>query len=120
MSVGKLELVPKLAARIKRSAAAHAIGMSALDAWRVAHRAVELGTVESIRPRWGGGSSLGLSWLVNLTARRDDGETWELELPEHREELERLQARAEVELLLGSSSEGEEQQRLTEVYLRQL
>eukprot|EP00971_Amphidinium_carterae_P229323 4549436-Amphidinium_carterae.1 len=60
MSVGKLELVPQLAARIRRSAAATALEMNALEAWRLAHRAVELGTAEGARVRCGG-SSLGLN-----------------------------------------------------------
>eukprot|EP00971_Amphidinium_carterae_P037807 743340-Amphidinium_carterae.2 len=39
---------------------------------------------------------------------------------EHREELEQLQARGEVELVLGGSSNSAEDQRLTEVHLKQL
>eukprot|EP00971_Amphidinium_carterae_P007956 157550-Amphidinium_carterae.1 len=95
--------------------------MSALEAWRLAHRAVELGTAEGAQVRCGG-SSLGLSWLVNLTTLRDDGHAWDLQLQEHKRELEQLQASGEVELLLGSSlnNRGEEHHKLAEVYLKQL
>eukprot|EP00971_Amphidinium_carterae_P049932 984079-Amphidinium_carterae.1 len=99
--------------------AAAALEMSALSAWRLAHRAVELGTVEGAQIRCGG-SSLRLSWLVNLTILRDDGCHWDLQQSAHKRELEQLQAHGEVEILFGSSLSRSEGEKLTEVYLKQL
>eukprot|EP00971_Amphidinium_carterae_P307153 6104249-Amphidinium_carterae.3 len=55
MSAGKLELVPRLARIVKRSAAVRALEMSAEEAWQLAQCAVELGAAEPTQLRCGGG-----------------------------------------------------------------
>ena len=109
MSAGKLELVPKVASRIARSAAATATSMTSLDVWELAKVVVELAAAEVAeiyRPARftsiAGSYGLRPSFFIDMMATREDGRHWDLRSADDQTRLKKLQKDEGPELLIGS------------------
>ena len=107
MSVGKLELLPRVAAKIAASAAA--IGLSSVDVWDLARVATEqagadIAEVYSPNRFASRASSYGLrpSFFIDMTAKRDDGEYWDLGTEGDQRRLVCMQSEHRPDLLIGS------------------
>ncbi|CAK0892249.1 unnamed protein product, partial [Prorocentrum cordatum] len=107
MSASKLELVPRVAVKIARSAAA--IGLSSVEVWSLARVATELSgaaIAETYSPNrfTSMATSYGLkpSFFIDVTAKRDDDAFWDLGDEEDQRRLEAMQEEQRPDLLIGS------------------
>ena len=102
MSVGKMEMISRAAAKMTNSAAAGELTCSEL--WTVAKTATELfGASASKCANKFTSDSMDSSLFIDMTAKRDDGQFWDLGTREDAEKLEQMQQEHQTELLIGSA-----------------
>ena len=102
MSMGKMELISNAAAKMMNAAVK--CELTGAEVWTLANTAIELFGASVSRfvsksKSYGIDSTL----IIDLTARRDDGQVWDLGTKEDRERLEQMQQKHQTELLIGSA-----------------
>ena len=102
MSMGKMELISNAAAKMMNAAVK--CELTSAEVWMLAKTAIELFGASVSRfankcTSYGIDSTL----IIDLTARRDDGQFWDLGTKEDRERLEQMQQEHQTELLMGSA-----------------
>ena len=102
MSMGKMELISHAAAKMMKAAVKREL-ISA-EVWTLAKTAIELfgASVSRFANKF---TSYGIdsTLIIELTARRNDGQFWDLGTKEDRERLEQIQREHQTELLIGSA-----------------
>ena len=98
MSMGKMEMISNADAKMMNAE------LTSAEVWTLAKTAIELfgGSVSRFANK---STSYGIdsTLIIDLTARRDDGEFWDLGTKEDRERLEQMQQEHQTELLIGSA-----------------
>ena len=102
MSMGEMELISNAASKMMNAAVT--CELTGAEVWTLAKTSIELFGASVSRfanksTRYGIDSTL----IIDLTARRDDGQFWDLETKEDREILEQMQQEHRTELLIGSA-----------------
>ena len=102
MSMGKMELISNAAAKMMNAAVT--CELTSAEVWTLAKTAIELFGASVSRfanksTSYGADSTL----IIDLTARRDDGQFLDLGTREDRERWEQMQQQHQTELLLGSA-----------------
>ena len=102
MSIGKMELISNAAAKMMNAAATCELTNS--EVWTLAKTAIELSGASVSRfanksTSYGTDSTL----IIDLTARRDDGQFWVLGTRKNREILEQMQLEHQTELMIGKA-----------------
>ena len=102
MSAGKMEIISRPAAKLTNSAAAGEF--TSAEIWTLAKTAIELfGASVSRFANKFTSHSIDSRLLVDMTAKRDDGQFWDLGTREDQETVEQLQQEHQTELLIGSA-----------------
>ena len=97
MSVGKMEMISSAAPKMTTSAAA--CELNGAEIWILAKTAIELfGASVSRFANKFTSYNIGSSLIIDLTAKCDDGQFWDLQ-----ERLEQMQQEHQTELLIGSA-----------------
>ena len=102
MSMGKMELISNAAAKMMNSAVT--CELTSAEFWTLAKTAIELfGSSVSRSANKSKSHGIDSTLIIDLTARRDDGQFWDLGTREDRERLEQMQQEHQTELLIGSA-----------------
>ena len=102
MSVGKMEMISSAAAKMTKSAAA--CELTGTEIWMLAKTAIELfGALVSRFANKFTSYSIDSSLIIDLTAKGDDGQFWDLGTKEDQKRLEQMQEEHQTELLIGSA-----------------
>ena len=100
MSVGKMDMISKTAAKMTNSAAAGEL----TEIWTIAKTAIELfGASVSRFANKFTSYSIDSCLLFDMTAKRDVGQFWDLGTREDKEKLEQIQQEHQTELFIGSA-----------------
>ena len=100
MSMGKMELISNAAAKMMNAAAK--CELTSAEVWTLAKTAIELfGASVSRFANKSTSYGIDSTLIIDLTARRDDGQFWDLGTREDRERL--VQQEHQTELLIGSA-----------------
>ena len=102
VSVGKMEVISRAAAKMTNAAAAGEL--TGAELWTSAKTAIELfgASVSKFANKFTS-FSIDSSLIIVMTAKHDDRQFWELGTREDQERLEQLQQEHETELLVGSA-----------------
>ena len=102
MSVGKMEMMSRAAAKMTNSAAAGELTSD--EIWTLAKMAIELfgASVSKFANKFTSYSN-DSSLIIDMAAKRDDRQFWELGTREEKERLEQTQQENQTELLIGSA-----------------
>ena len=102
MSVGKMEMLSRAAAKMTNSAAAGAL--TGAEIWTLAKTAIELfgASVSKFANKFTS-YSIDSSLIIDTTAKRDDRQFWDLGTREDQERLEEMQQEHQTELLIDSA-----------------
>ena len=102
MSVGKMDMMSRAAAKMTESAAA--CELIGAEIWTFARTAIELfgASVSKFANKFTS-FSIDSSLIIDLTAKRDDGQFQDLGTREEQEREEQLQQEHQTELLIGSA-----------------
>ena len=87
MSMGKMELISNAAAKMMNAAGKCGLTGAEVSVSRFANKSTSYGIYSTL--------------IIDLTARRDDGQFWDLGTKEDRERLEQMQQEHQTELLIG-------------------
>ena len=102
ISVGKMEMISKAAAKTTNSAAAGEL--TSAEIWTKTKTAIELfgASMSKIANKFTS-YSIDSSLFIDMTAKCDDGQFWDLGTREDREKLEHTQQEHQTELLIGNA-----------------
>ena len=100
MSIGKMELISNAAAKMTNAAVTCELTSS--EVWTLAKTAIELsGASVSRFANKSTCDGIDSTLIIDLTAKRDDGQFWELGTREDRERLDQMQLEHQTELMIG-------------------
>ena len=101
MSMGKMELISNAAAKMMNAVMCE---LTSAKVWTLAKTAIELfGASVSTFANKSKSCGIDSTLIIDLTARRDDGQFWVLGSKKDRERLEQMQQEYQTELLIGSA-----------------
>ena len=101
MSVGKLEMSPKAAAKMTTSAAGS--GLTSAEIWALVEDGDQVVWSICVEVHKVTSYSIDPSHFIDMTAQRDDGQFWDLGVREDQEKLEQMQHEHQPDLLIGSA-----------------
>ena len=101
-SVGKMEIISRAAAKITNSAAT--CELTSAEIWMLAKTAIELfGASVSRFANKSTSYGIDSTFIIDFTAKRDEGQFWDLGTREDQRRLEQMQQEHQTELLIGSA-----------------
>ena len=102
MSMGKMELISNAAAKMMNAAVK--CELTSAEVWTLAKTAIELfGASVSRFANKSTSYGIDSTLIIDLTARRDAGQFWDLGTRKDREKLEQMQREHQTEFLIGSA-----------------
>ena len=102
LSVGKMEMISRAAAKMTNSAAAGEL--TGAELWTLAKTAIQLfgASVSKFANKFTS-YSINSSLIIDMAAKRDDRQFWGFGTREDQERLEQMQQQNQTELLIGSA-----------------